>query len=224
MELRKERKKDKETTITTTLRSLRLLVALVVTFPLESTGLERKNAKSSPSCRRNAENVGRKYFLFSLSEHILSHFPPIFTLVMTIANSLDKDVFHTPFLSHSHSLSLSLSLFYHHSSRYINTLLDTLGTTDFTEIRDAFPFAEFLLSVKFHRSRITESRQVYRMSRKKRREISPSQFERLDLRILSFVHAREFQYFKFFRGLSPSIQVSTTTIYYGSTSLFRDIV
>lgn len=88
--------------------------------------------------------------------------------------------FTLPF-SPTHILYLSRSLFYHHSSRYINTLLDTLGTTDFTEIRDAFPFAEFLLSVKFHRSRITESRQVYRMSRKKRRKISPSQFERLDL-------------------------------------------
>lgn len=60
---------------------------------------------------------------------------------MTIANSLDKDVF---------TLPLSLS---HSFTRYINTLLDTLGTTNFTEIREMLSPSQNLFVIfsgKFH--------------------------------------------------------------------------
>lgn len=65
MELRKKKKKQRLLLHTNTT----LLVALVVTFPLESTGLE-KNAKLSPSsCRRNAENVTFPLLLLFSNTH-----------------------------------------------------------------------------------------------------------------------------------------------------------
>lgn len=114
-------------------------------------------------------------------EHIfLSHFPPIFFFCArneTTANSLDKDVFTLSFsLTHFLFLLFFLSIIQHNLLiRYVrhNWLCrDTwCSWRIFAALLQNFYKISFFSSGKFHRSRISESRQVYRMSRKKSRKL-----------------------------------------------------
>jgi len=145
---------------------------------------------------------------------------------MTIANSLNKDVFTSPF-SLPHILSLYIYIYkyiyiYNHS-RYINTLLDTLGTTDFTEIRDTFPFAEFFTAAS---SIAHGSRKVARYTECLER--SYEKFNRANsIKFRNFCdsHTHDLS-ISDFSADSPQRQPETNTLPHSITNtlLFRDIV
>lgn len=130
-------------------------MALVVTFPLESTGLEKKNAKLSPSsCRRNAENAIFPLLLLSSNTHCHT-----FHQSQIICKFIWQKC--SPFSSFS--FYYTLLFFYHYPSRYVIlrminfiekcTIFFSQGSPNFTTI-DSVVYGQ--------------SPNIHRMSQKKR--------------------------------------------------------
>lgn len=99
--------------------------------------------------------------------------------------------FHTPVLSHSHIHTLFLSLSSSSFTQYINTLLDTLGITDFAGIRDAFPFRRiFIVFSGKSLTNLGKSPGIQNVPKEAAKKFTKLIRSIRPLRILRFVHAR----------------------------------